>query len=150
MPKKTKKKIKEEKGKPKVLTIAGKRKTAIAKATIREGTGIVRLNKKLIENYPFLRRLSLLEPLRIAQDILKDKLQTLDIDINAKGGGAEAQTEAARLSIARALVNYTGSAELKNAFLAYDRYLLIADVRRKEMCKPGDSKARAKRQKSYR
>ena len=44
----------------------------------------------------------------------------------------------------------TKSAELKKAFLSYDRGLLVADTRRKETYKPGDSKARAKRQKSYR
>ena len=42
------------------------------------------------------------------------------------------------------------SEELKKAFVAYDKTLLVADTRRKEPYKPGDSKARAKRQKSYR
>ena len=39
---------------------------------------------------------------------------------------------------------------MRKTFLNYDRSLLIADVRRKEQYKPNDSKARAKRQKSYR
>jgi ribosomal protein S9 len=39
---------------------------------------------------------------------------------------------------------------LRKAFLSYDRNLLVADVRRKEAYKPGDSKARAKRQSSKR
>ena len=40
--------------------------------------------------------------------------------------------------------------KLKKHILEYDRNLLVADVRRKEANKPGDSKARAKRQTSYR
>jgi small subunit ribosomal protein S9 len=131
------------------ITIAGKRKTAIAKATIRAGTGIVRINKRPISSFNFLRRLALEEPLRITEDVLKNK-PNFDIQINVKGGGTEAQIQASRLALARAIVKFTNSAELKRAFLNYDRSLLIADVRRKEQYKPGDSKARKKRQKSYR
>jgi len=138
---------KQEEG---VLTVSGKRKRALAKATIRSGTGSVRINNKPIETFSFLRRLSLLEPLRIAQDVIKDKLKTFDISVNVHGGGIECQMEASRLAIARALVAITKDADLKKAYLNYDRYLLVADVRRKETRKPGDSKARAKRQKSYR
>ena len=69
---------------------------------------------------------------------------------DVKGGGTESQIAAARLAIARSLVEFTKSAELKKEFLKYDRNLLISDVRRKEACKPGDSKARKKRQKSFR
>ena len=45
---------------------------------------------------------------------------------------------------------FSNSKELVNAFLNYDRNLLVADVRRKEAYKPGDSKARSKRQSSKR
>ena len=65
-------------------------------------------------------------------------------------GGRESQIEATRLAIARAITAFTKSPELKNAYNNYDWALLVADVRRKEQRKPGDSKARAKRQKSYR
>ena len=40
--------------------------------------------------------------------------------------------------------------KMQDIFMKYDRQLLVADVRRKEVYKPGDSKARSKRQKSYR
>jgi len=136
--------------KPKILTVSGKRKTAIAKATIREGNGRIRINKKPIETYSFFRRLVLSEPFKIAEGILKDDLKKYDIDVTVVSGGTEAQIDAARLAIARALVAFTQNAELKSAFLGYDRTLLVADVRRKEMRKPGDSKARARRQTSYR
>jgi small subunit ribosomal protein S9 len=54
------------------------------------------------------------------------------------------------LAIARALVEFTKNEELKKAFASYDKNLLVADTRRKEAYKPGDSKARKKRQKSFR
>ena len=88
------------------------------------------------------------EPVEIAKNVL-GKFD-FDISVNAKGGGSESQIEAARLSIARALVKFTGSDRLKKAFSKYDKTLLVADTRRKEAYKPGDSKARRKRQKSFR
>lgn len=140
----------EKEIKKNIITVSGKRKTAIAKATIQEGNGTVRLNKKPIETYSLLRKLSLVEPLRLAESVLGDKMKTIDIAVVATGGGQEGQIEAARLAIARALVIFTKSPELKKAYLDYDRSLLVADVRRKEDRKPNDSRARAARQKSYR
>ena len=88
------------------------------------------------------------EPIDITKNILGKF--NFDIVINVEGGGHEGQLEASRLAIAKALVVFTKSSKLKEAFLSYDKHLLIADIRRKEAYKPGDSKARAKRQKSYR
>ena len=88
--------------------------------------------------------------LKIAENVLGDKLKNVTIEVKVSSGGSESQMEAARLAIARALLQYFKNSQLKSAFLAYDRTLLVADVRRKEMRKPGDSKARAKRQTSYR
>jgi small subunit ribosomal protein S9 len=147
MAKKAKEKKEIEK-KPEIITVSGKRKTAIAKATIKAGTGRIRVNKRPIDIFPFFQKLTLLEPLRIAEEVLKQI--PYDIEVNVKGGGSEAQAEASRLAIAKALVEFTKNPELKSAYLAYDRSLLVADVRRREMYKPGDSKARAARQKSYR
>jgi len=81
--------------------------------------------------------------------MLKTK-PSFDIFINVAGGGPESQIEASRLAIAKAILAFTKNVELRKTFLNYDRSLLIADVRRKEQYKPNDSKARAKRQKSYR
>jgi len=121
---------------------------AIARATIKDGKGIVRVNKKLLEHYnPWLGKLKIQEPLLIAGD---DVVKKVNIDVSVNGGGWLGQSEASRLAIAKALVGFTGSKKLEKEFLAYDRQLLIADVRRKEPYKPNDSKARAKRQKSYR
>lgn len=130
-----------------IIHVSGKRKKAIARATLKPGKGIIRVNKQNIEVYtPALARAKIMEPLQLAGDVAKK----VNIDVNVYGGGWQAQSEAARLSIARSLVEFTKSKELKKKFIEYDRHLLIADVRRNEPHKPNDSKPRAKRQKSYR
>ncbi|PIN90302.1 30S ribosomal protein S9 [Candidatus Pacearchaeota archaeon CG10_big_fil_rev_8_21_14_0_10_35_13] len=134
--------------KNKEITVSGKRKRAVATATIKEGTGKVTINKKSYKQLTFYRRLSVEEPLRIAEETLKET--NYDISVNVKGGGKEGQSEASRLAIARAIVAFTKSQPLRKAYASYDKGLLVADVRRKEAYKPGDSKARRKRQKSYR
>ncbi len=129
----------------KVIYTSGKRKKSIARATLRHGKGKVRINKVLLDNFtPKLARLKLREPLLLAGDIANN----VDINVNVFGGGIMGQAEASRLAIARALVKF--DKKLEDVFLKYDRHLLVADVRYKEVYKPGDSKARAKRQKSYR
>ena len=131
----------------KVVHESGTRKRAVARATLRDGSGIVRINKILIDNYePMLARMKIREPLLLADTVAG----RVDVNVKVNGGGYIAQADAARLAIARALLSYTKSESLKNMFLKYDRHLIVADVRRKEMCKPNDSKARKKRQKSYR
>ncbi len=130
------------------LIVSGKRKTAIAKATIVPGDGKIIINKAPYQNLPYIRGLMVQEPVEIAKQVLGNF--NFDLDIKVSGGGQESQIEAARLAIAKALVKSTKSVELKKAFLAYDRNLFVADTRRKEAYKPGDSKARRKRQKSYR
>lgn len=132
----------------KSIVISGKRKRAIARATIREGKGKFRINRKRLEEYmPEFARMRIQEPLIIAGDAA----QKVDIGVNVHGGGTASQAEASRLAIGKALVEYTKSEELKQKFLNYDRHLLVADTRRKESRKPGThSHARSKRQKSYR
>ena len=131
----------------KVVHTSGKRKKAIARATLKEGKGKVRINKVDLNNFqPKLLRMKLLEPIILAGDVIKK----VDIDVNVIGGGISGQTDAARLAIARSLVEYTKGDKLKNTFQKYDRHLLVADVRMNETSKPNDSKPRAKRQKSYR
>lgn len=130
------------------LTVSGKRKTAIAKATIEDGKGIILINKVPADNLDFFRKLTINEPVEIAKKVLGDF--KFDVSVNVKGGGSESQIEASRLAIARALVEKTKDDNLKKAFVDYDKNLLVADTRRKEPNKPGDSKARSKRQKSFR
>ena len=130
------------------LVVAGKRKTSIAKATIAEGSGKITLNKKPVSHLPELQQLEINEPLMIAKKVLGEL--NFNINVNVRGGGIASQVEAARLAIARAIIEFTKNEDLKNAYLVYDRNLLIADTRRKESYKPGDSKARSMRQSSKR
>lgn len=132
----------------KKIIVSGKRKTAIAKATIENGNGKITINNKKISSLPQLQQLELNEPIMIAKEIL-GKLN-FNISVNVKSGGTSSQIEASRLAIAKAILKYTEDETLKIAYLSYDRNLLVADTRRKEAYKPGDSKARAMRQTSYR
>jgi small subunit ribosomal protein S9 len=128
------------------IHVSGTRKSAVARATLTPGAGVIRVNSQLLATYePALSRLKILEPVIIAGD----RAKTVNISVNVHGGGVSSQAEAARLVVARALAEYDNN--LRKAFLDYDRVLLVADVRRKETHKPNcHGKARAKRQKSYR
>jgi len=130
------------------LIVSGKRKTAVAKATIEDGNGVVTFNKRPLTFLSDLQQLEISEPLIIANDVLGEL--KFNIALNVTGGGIACQVEAGRLAIAKAIVKFTDKEDVKNAFLAYDRNMLVADTRRKEACKPGDSKARAMRQASFR
>lgn len=133
--------------KNKIINVSGKRKRAIARAVIKEGKGKVRINGKLLDAFDNESvKLRISEPLLIAEELSKK----VNVNINVYGGGVQGQTEASRLVIARGLVEWSKDNNLKRKFLDYDRHLLVADIRHKETRKPGDSKARAKRQKSYR
>ena len=130
------------------IIASGKRKQAVARAVIVEGTGRISINKKDYKHLHFFDKLKIDEPLRIAESIL-GKLN-FDVSIDVKGGGEKGQIEAARIALSKVILQFSKSDELEKAFLDYDRNLLVADVRRKETYKPADSKARRKRQKSYR
>ncbi len=131
-----------------MLITSGKRKRAIARAVVDNGTGKVTINGKDYKTLHIFDRLKIEEPLRIAESIL-GKLN-FDVSVKARSGGEKGQIEASRIALSKAIVEFSKSDEVEKAFLDYDRNLLVADVRRKETYKPGDSKARSKRQKSYR
>jgi small subunit ribosomal protein S9 len=137
----------------KIVNQVGKRKTAIARVTIKEGKGEVRINKKPLEIIePEVVRAKISEPLFIASqlpDVATD-VEGIVVDVNMKGGGFMGQAEAARTAIARGLVEWTGNEKLKETYLGYDRSLLVSDTRQKEPKKFGAKGARARRQKSYR
>ncbi|MBL7055862.1 30S ribosomal protein S9 [Candidatus Woesearchaeota archaeon] len=132
----------------KTIITSGKRKSAIAKAVVQPGTGVVKINNMILDFYePKMSRLKLMEPLILSGDIA----EKVDIRVTVNGGGISSQADASRLAIAKALSEYSKSKKLKEQFLKYDRSLLVADVRRKEPSKPNrHGQARAKRQKSYR
>jgi len=133
----------------KKIIISGKRKTAVAKLRFKEGSGKVIYNSLDSSNLPLFHRLALSEPIRIYEHEMQEKVKH-DFTIKTLGGGREAQIQAARLAIAKALIYLTGSDTLRKVFIAYDRNMVVQDARRKEANKPGDSAPRSKRQKSYR
>ncbi len=129
----------------KIITSSGKRKSAIARAVLKPGKGVIRINSKLLNIYePKMYRMRIMEPLMLAED----SANKVNISVNVNGGGQSSQAEASRLAIGKALTQF--NSQLKKVFLTYDRSLLVADVRRREPYKPNDSKARSARQKSYR
>ncbi|RLG18836.1 30S ribosomal protein S9 [Nanoarchaeota archaeon] len=136
------------KKKQKVIIAVGKRKTSIAKAYLKPGKGIVRINSVNLECLtPELAKLKIMEPIILAGEKLMSKV---NIYVKVKGGGWQSQAEAARMAIARALLKYSKSDKLKEKFLNYDRHLLVADIRRTEPQKPYYSAARRMRQTSKR
>lgn len=134
--------------KTKVLLTSGKRKTAIARATVKAGKGRIRINNIPLEIVePKIAREKIMEPLMHAGD---EVWKQLDIDIKVSGGGFMGQAEATRTAIARALLKWTKSAHLRRVFSQYDRTLIAGDPRRREPKKFGGPGARARDQKSYR
>jgi len=130
-----------------IINSSGKRKTAIARATIKPGKGRIRINKVPLEIYSTeLARLKIKEPLAIASK----RIEKIDITVNVHGGGLMGQADAIRTAIAKGLVDYFKDEDLKKMFLEFDRSLLVNDPRRKEPKHPLGRGARKKRQKSYR
>ncbi len=131
----------------KTMVARGKRKESIARATICEGKGVIRLNSMNLSSVsnPYIREI-VREPLRY----LGPEATTVDISVNVSGGGAMGQAQAARTAIANALVMYFDQMNLKQKFIEIDRSLVVEDTRRVEPKKFRGPKARARFQKSYR
>ena len=131
----------------KVIVASGKRKSAVARASIREGKGLVRINSVPVEIFkPDLARVVIMEPLTLAGE----KSSKVDIDVNVMGGGIMGQANASRTAIAKGLVQFLKDEELERMYAKYDRSLLVSDPRRKLPKNPQGRGARKKHQKSYR
>ncbi|MEK6852282.1 MAG: 30S ribosomal protein S9, partial [Nanoarchaeota archaeon] len=61
--------MKKKQKQSKVLVVSGKRKEAIAKAIVREGSGVFKINKYFIDTLPQFRKLFVSEPIAIAQNL---------------------------------------------------------------------------------
>lgn len=131
--------------KKKLLVQRGKRKEAVARASLRPGKGVVRFNGLALNAlHSPIERAVLSEPLQLVD------ASNYDIDVVARGGGRMGQVQAARTAIARALVAASGDDELKKRLVEYDRSLLVEDFRRVEPKKFKGPGARARFTKSYR
>ncbi len=126
-----------------VINSIGRRKAAVARVFMSEGSGKIIINKRELENY---------FPSSILQFIVKqpltklDAVEKYDIKINLQGGGYKGQSEAARLAIARALVKV--NPEDKSALRAEG--FMTRDPRVVERKKPGQPGARRRFQFSKR
>lgn len=126
-----------------VINTVGRRKAAIARVYLSEGTGQITINNRDLANY---------FPPATLQYVVKQPLTTLgvegkyDIKVNLDGGGVKGQAEALRLAIARALVKI--NAEDKSVLRA--KGFMTRDSRVVERKKPGRPKARKRFQFSKR
>lgn len=121
----------------------GRRKTSVASVRLRPGTGNVTVNGRKLEQYfPLeLQHRTILSPIRRVSS-----LENYDILINVKGGGIQGQAIAARLGIARALVQESESRRHDLKVLGY----LTRDPRKRERKKYGLAGARKRFQFSKR
>ena len=126
-----------------MVNALGRRKSAVARIFVTEGTGKITINKKDLQDY---------FPSSILQYVVKQPLMTLnvaekyDIKVNLDGGGYTGQSQALRLAIARALVKI--NADDKKALRAEG--FMTRDAREVERKKPGQPKARRRFQFSKR
>jgi small subunit ribosomal protein S9 len=124
-------KAKERKGSQAVFS-TGKRKKAVARASIKPGSGVVLFNSKPLDSIQNeTMRLLMQEPLLLIGDAWKK----FNIHVKTKGGGIIGQAQAARQAIARGLAEILG-ADAKKTFMEYDRNMLVYDPRRTEPHKP--------------
>jgi small subunit ribosomal protein S9 len=126
-----------------VINAIGRRKSAVARVYLSEGTGKIIINKVELEKY---------FPSAILQYVVKQPLNLLDVaekyDIkcNLDGGGFTGQSQALRMAIARALVKVNAEDKKK----LKDQGFLTRDSREVERKKPGQPKARRRFQFSKR
>ncbi len=126
-----------------MINALGRRKSAIARIYLTEGTGKITINKRDLTEY---------FPSPILQFVVKQPLALLDvaekydIKVNLCGGGFTGQSQALRLAIARALVKI--NADDKKALRAEG--FMTRDSRAVERKKPGQPKARRRFQFSKR
>ena len=126
-----------------VVNALGRRKSAIARIYVSEGTGKITINKRdLTEYFPSsILQFVVKQPLTVV-----DAVEKYDIKVNLTGGGYTGQSQALRLAIARALVKI--NAEDKKALRAEG--FMTRDSREVERKKPGRPKARRRFQFSKR
>ncbi len=130
-----------------VVVSTGKRKTSLAKATIKNGSGRIRINGRPLEiHQPEVAKMRIMEPLIL----FGDGWTKFDIRVRVRGGGVMSQADAVRMSIATGLFRMSQDYEARSRMLEHDRTMLVGDPRRTEPKKFGGPSARSRYQKSYR
>ncbi|MFX1497455.1 MAG: 30S ribosomal protein S9 [Promethearchaeota archaeon] len=133
----------------KIIQSSGKRKSAIARAVLRfPAKGQIKINNVPLETYePEIARLRIQEVLKVIEH---PKIDKCDINVEVKGGGKMGQTDATRIAIAKVINKFINTKAIEKAFREYDESLLSGDSRRIEPKHFGGTKARKRRQKSFR
>ncbi len=149
-PKRASPKRRASKKADKTIVVKSKRKTTVARAYVKPGKGIIRINGRNINSLEFAAARNLIMEAVAISEIAKEQLKKTDIQVNVRGGGVSSQIQATRGVIARALVAMSKSDALKGEYLDYDRSLMVDDPRRVEPKKFKGPKARARFQTSYR
>ena len=126
-----------------VINVIGRRKTAVARIYMSEGSGKITINKRDLNDY---FPTGTLQYIATQSFICTDTVAKYDVKVNLDGGGIKGQAEAVRLAIARALVQIN---EEYRPLLKADG-LMRRDPRMVERKKPGQPKARKKFQFSKR
>lgn len=121
----------------------GKRKTAIARVFLKEGSGEILINGKGPDEYFGRASLSMISKRAL---VALDLLDKIDVKVNVVGGGVSSQAGAVLHGIARALL--IKDAGYKKALRSEG--FLTRDAREVERKKPGRHKARKRPQFSKR
>jgi small subunit ribosomal protein S9 len=127
-----------------LYTGIGKRKTSVAKVFLKEGSGVIKVNNRLFED--FFSGVGEERELLKNPFILVNVSNKYDLDVKVKGGGISSQLDAIRLAIAKALCTINN--EYRQVF--NENLLLRRDSRIKERRKYGLKKARKASQYSKR
>jgi len=129
-------------------TVKSSRKKAMARAVIKPGAGNIRVNNKALDVFASgYRRDLILE----SASLIPDEFNKHDYFINVSGGGTSSQVQAIRSCITKGILLANGNKKtLRDKIIAYDRYMLVDDVRNKEPKKELGLGARKKKQHSKR
>ena len=121
----------------------GRRKTAVARVYLTEGTGKITVNKREFESYFPTATLQY----KVRQPLaMTNSAENFDVKINVYGGGSTGQAEAVRMAIARAMCEV----DAENRGILKPEGLLTRDPRMVERKKFGQKKARKRFQFSKR
>lgn len=126
-----------------ITNTSGRRKTAVARIYLQDGSGTITVNGKDYKEY--FPTLPLQYIVTQAAEV-SESTGKFDVVVNVAGGGVKGQAEAVRLAIAKAIVEL--DPERKPALRA--KGIMTRDDRMVERKKPGQKKARKKFQFSKR
>ena len=129
-------------------TVKSSRKKAMARAVIKPGAGNIRVNSKALDVFASgYKKDLILEP----ASLIPEEFSKFDYFVTVAGGGSSSQVQAIRSCITKGILLASGNKKtLRDKIIAYDRYMLVDDVRNKEPKKELGLGARKKKQHSKR